>query len=217
MPTEILPNSHEVLRSLGEAHLRKVEPRFAPIIDGVGPCTLTTEPNLFRALVRAIVAQLISTAAARTISERLEVALKRKVTPAKFLALPDEQLRAAGISGSKAKSLRGLAELFQSTRGLSATLLAADDDTVRELLLPLHGVGTWTVDMFLIFALGRPDVWPVGDMGVRAGVKDIFRLKELPDAKKLTKLAAPWQPYRTFAAWYLWRSRGWSGQSAETA
>jgi DNA-3-methyladenine glycosylase II len=213
---EILPNSHEVLRTLGEAHLRKVEPRFAPIMDSVGPCSLSLEPNLFRALVRSIVAQLISSAAARTINERLEVALKRKITPARLLALSDETLRAAGISGGKTKALRGLAELFQGTRGLTSTLLAADDDRIREILLPLHGVGTWTVDMFLIFAMGRPDVWPVGDLGVRAAAKDLFRLREMPDAKRMNKLAAPWRPYRTFAAWYLWRTRGWVPQSKVT-
>jgi len=214
---DLLPDSHEVLRSLGEAHLRKVEPRFAPVIDALGPCTLSIEKNLFRALVRSVVAQLISTAAARTINERLEVALKRKITPARLLALTDEELRAVGVSGSKAKTLRGIAELFQGTRGLTAKLLAADDDTIRSILLPLHGVGLWTVDMFSIFALGRPDVWPVGDMGVRAGVKELFRMKELPDAKKMTKLAEPWRPYRTFAAWYFWRSRGWVPQSTVTA
>ena len=211
------PHSFDVLRTLGEAHLRKVEPRLAPIMDAVGPCSLAVEPNLFRALVSAVVSQLISTAAARTINERLEVALKRKITPAQLLALSDDELRGAGISGSKAKSLRGLAELFQSTRGLNAKLLGASDDAIREILLPLHGVGPWTIDMFLIFAMGRPDVWPLGDLGVRAAVKDLFRMKELPDAKRMTAIALPWQPFRTFAAWYLWRNRGWVPQSAESA
>lgn len=211
------PHSFDVLRTLGEAHLRKVEPRLAPIMDAVGPCSLAVEPNLFRALVSAVVSQLISTAAARTINERLEVALKRKITPAQLLALSDDELRGAGISGSKAKSLRGLAELFQSTRGLNAKLLGASDDAIREILLPLYGVGPWTIDMFLIFAMGRPDVWPLGDLGVRAAVKDLFRMKELPDAKRMTAIALPWQPFRTFAAWYLWRNRGWVPQSAESA
>ncbi len=211
------PHSFDVLRTLGEAHLRKVEPRLAPIMDAVGPCSLAVEPNLFRALVSAVVSQLISTAAARTINERLEVALKRKITPAQLLALSDDELRGAGISGSKAKSLRGLAELFQGTRGLNAKLLGASDDAIREILLPLHGVGPWTIDMFLIFAMGRPDVWPLGDLGVRAAVKDLFRMKELPDAKRMTAIALPWQPFRTFAAWYLWRNRGWVPQSAESA
>jgi DNA-3-methyladenine glycosylase II len=216
MPALELPDRHDVHRTLAEAHLRKAEPRFAPIIDAVGPCTLVCETNLFRSLARAIVSQLISTAAARTINERLEVALKRKVLPSRLLALSDEELRGCGISGGKSKSLRALADLFQRTRGLNAKLLAADDDTIRELLLPLHGIGPWTIDMFLIFAMGRPDVWPVGDLGVRAGMKDVFKLKELPDAKAMAKLAEPWRPYRTYAAWYLWRSRGWEGQPEAT-
>lgn len=213
---DVLPAPFEELRTLGPAHLRTVEPRFAPLIDSVGPCTLEVEKNTFRSLTRAVVAQLISTAAARTISGRLEEKLKGRVTPARLLALPETELRAAGLSGSKVKTLRGLAEAFQSSRSFGTTLRAASDERVREILLPLHGVGHWTVDMALIFAFGRPDVWPVGDMGVRAAVKTMFGMKDLPGAEELTALAAPWRPYRSFAAWYLWRSRGWVPQSEAT-
>jgi DNA-3-methyladenine glycosylase II len=206
MPTAPIVPVHV---ALGEAHLRKVEPRFAPLIDHFGPCALTLEPDLFQVLIRSVISQLISTAAAKSISNKLMTTLKGKLTPTRLLALTDDELQASGISRSKRKTLRGIAELFQKTRGLNRKLSEAEDDVVREILLPLHGVGPWTVDMLLIFAMGRPDVWPVGDLGVRAGAKEIFGLKELPDAKAMHKLAEPWQPYRTFAAWYLWRSRGW--------
>ena len=195
------------LATAAEVHLVAVEPRFGPLIDAHGPCSLTPEPDLFRGLVRAVIAQLISTAAARSITAKFEASLKCKLTPTRVLARTDEQMQACGLSGAKRKTIRGIAELFASTRGLNATLTKADDAFVRSTLLPLHGIGPWTVDMLLIFCLGRPDVWPVGDLGVRLAIQDLYRMRKLPDAKKLTKLAKPWQPYRTFAAWYLWRSR----------
>ncbi len=196
---------HDSVR-VAELHLISVEPRFGPLIDAHGPCTLKPEPDLFRGLVRAVIAQLISTAAARSITAKFEASLEKKLTPARLLARTDEQMQACGLSGPKRKTLRGIAELFASTRGLNATLTNADDNFIRATLLPLHGIGPWTVDMLLIFCLGRPDVWPVGDLGVRLAVQGLYRMRKLPDAKKLTRLAKPWAPYRTFAAWYLWRS-----------
>lgn len=192
---------------VAERHLVAVEPRFGPLIESHGPCTLTPEPDLFRGLVRAVIAQLISTAAARSIFAKFEAGVNKKLTPARVLALTDEQMQACGLSGGKRKAIRAVAELFASTRGLNATLTDADDAFVRATLLPLHGIGPWTVEMLLIFCLGRPDVWPVGDLGVRLAVKDVFKMRTLPDAKKLTKLAKPWQPHRTVAAWHLWWSR----------
>jgi DNA-3-methyladenine glycosylase II len=194
-----------------QTHLSAACPRLAPVIARVGPCTLEPTTDVFAALVRSVIAQLISTAAAKSISGRLFAVLKNRVTPTRLLALTDEQFKACGISGGKMASMRGIAQAFADTRGLNRKLLLADDAGVRAVLLPLKGVGPWTVDMLLMFSLGRPDVLPVGDLGVRAAVKDLFRLRDLPDAKKLTKLAEPWRPYRTVASWYLWRSRGWTG------
>jgi len=196
------------LARAAELHLAAVEPRFGPIIARHGPCALVPEPDLFRGSVRAVIAQLISTAAARSITAKFEASIPGKLTPARVIALSEEQMRASGLSGAKRKTVRGIAELFASTKGLNAKLTNADDAFVRETLLPLHGIGPWTVDMLLIFCLGRPDVWPVGDLGVRLAVQDVFKMRKLPDAKRLHKLGKPWAPYRTFAAWYLWRSRG---------
>ena len=203
----LAPPAFPELARAAELHLAAIEPRFAPLIAQYGPCRLTPEADLFRGAVRAVIAQLISTAAARSITAKFETGLKGKVTPARVLALTDEQMRLSGLSGGKRKTVRGLAELFASTQGLNAKLIAADDDFVRATLLPLHGIGPWTVDMLLIFGLGRPDVWPVGDLGVRLAVQHLFKMRKLPDARRLEKLAKPWRPYRTFAAWYLWRSR----------
>ena len=197
-----------------EAHLSAACPRLAPVIDRVGPCTLTPTTDVFAATVRAVVAQLISTAAAQTISGRVLAAVGGKLTPARLLAVPEAKLRACGLSGAKFRSLRAVAELFAGTRGMNRKLLAATDEEVRDTLLPLPGIGPWTLDMLLMFSLGRPDVLPVGDYGIRAGAQELFRLKSLPDPAKLTKVTAVWRPFRTVACWYLWRSRGWSGKQA---
>lgn len=194
-----------------EAHLAARVPQLAPVVAAVGPCTLQANPDLFRVLVRSMIAQLISTAAARTITTRLETKLNGKVTPARLLALSDDDLKACGISGSKATSIRGLADHFRANRRFAAAVAAADDLTARELLLPLRGVGPWTVDMVLMFGVGRLDVLPVGDLGLRAGVRDLYRMDHLPSPTELTEIAAPWRPYRTVGTWYIWRSRGWPG------
>lgn len=193
-----------------EAHLAGVSPAFAGLIAKVGPCTLVPETDVFRVVVRAIVAQLISTAAAKTISARLDAAVNGKLTPAAVLKLADADFQSCGISGGKRRAIRGLAERFQVSRTFRRRVLAADDAGVRELLLPIPGIGPWTVDMVLVFGLGRPDVLPVGDLGLRSGVRDLFGLPALPTAAELTALAEPWRPYRTIATWYVWRAKGWT-------
>ena len=211
--SEPIPDPANSPLRLAEMHLAGVSPLFAEMIARVGPCTLTPEPDVFRVIVRAIVAQLISTAAAPTISGRLEEAVKGKLTPASVLKLTDEQFQACGISGAKRRAIRVLAEQFQSDRRFRRRLAEADDETVRGLLLPLSGIGPWTVDMVLIFGMGRPDVLAIGDMGLRAGVRDLFGLPELPTPRELQTLTEPWRPYRSIATWYIWRSRGWVPQS----
>jgi DNA-3-methyladenine glycosylase II len=201
-----------VLRK-AERHLCNRCPTLAPVVAGVGPCSLAPDPDVFAALVRAVIAQLISTAAARSITSRLEAAVKGRLTPGRLLKLTDDELRACGIARGKAKAIRGMAEAFAGGR-LAKKLAAADDAAARTLLLPLHGIGPWTVDMIGMFACPwRPDILPVGDLGVRAGVRDLFKLAELPTAAQLTQIAEPWRPYRTVACWYLWKSRGWVPRS----
>jgi DNA-3-methyladenine glycosylase II len=197
-----------------EAHLSAC-PRLGPVITRVGPCTLEQSLDVFPAVVRAVVAQLISTAAAKTITGRVTAAVKNKITPANVLAVTEDQWKACGVSGGKRRAIRAVAELFAGTRGMNRKLLAATDEQVRDILLPLPGIGPWTLDMLMMFSLGRPDVLPVGDLGIRAGVKELFNLKALPDAAKLTKLTKAWQPYRTVACWYVWRTRGWVPQSGD--
>jgi DNA-3-methyladenine glycosylase II len=193
---------------VAKAHrkLRKCE-LLGPVVKLHGPCTLVPTGDVFPALVRAIVAQLLSTAAARTIYKRLLVALEQKLTPTRLLALDVTTLRACGLSGAKCNSMRDIATLFKNTRGLSKQLLEADEQFVRDTLLPIKGIGPWTVDMVMMFALGKADVLPVGDLGIRASARDVFKLAELPTPKQLQEMAQRWEPYRTVACWYLWRMR----------
>jgi DNA-3-methyladenine glycosylase II len=196
-----------------EAHLLAAGGPLAGVVRQVGRCTLSPDPDVFAALVRAVIAQLISTAAARSITTRLEDALAGKITPRRLLGLTDDELRACGIARGKAKALRGLAEAFRPP-AFATRLAAADDATARAMLLPLHGVGPWTVDMVAMFAVPwRPDVLPVGDLGIRAGVRDLYQLPDLPTAAELTAVAEPWRPFRTVASWYIWKSRGWVPRS----
>ncbi|MCA9674088.1 MAG: DNA-3-methyladenine glycosylase 2 family protein, partial [Myxococcales bacterium] len=118
---------------------------------------------------------------------------------------PVARLRTAGVSGAKAAALHDLAAHFDDGRLRPRRLLAAGDDDVRAALLPVRGIGPWSIDMFLIFALGRPDILPVGDLGVRRGMQRHFRLRGLPDEARMTRLAAPWRPFRSVGAWYMWR------------
>src|SRR5262249_38716251 len=152
--------------------------------------------------------QQLSGAAARTIWGRVLALYPRGElpAPAKVLATPDADLRAAGLSGAKTASIKDLARHVVEEKVVPARLPAATDDEVAAMLLPVRGIGPWSVDMFLMFALARPDVLPVGDLGIRKAMQRHFRLRKLPAPDKMIKLAEPWRPYRTAACWYMWRS-----------
>jgi DNA-3-methyladenine glycosylase II len=160
----------------------------------------------FAELARAICYQQLAGAAARTIHGRFEAALDGDPTPESVLALPVETLRAAGLSGNKAASIRDLAEkVLAGDVVLDRVTKLSDDDIVRELTL-VRGIGRWTAEMFLMFQLGRLDVWPVDDLGVRKGYGVIHGFAEMPTAKQLEPLGDPLRPYRSLAAWYCWRA-----------
>jgi DNA-3-methyladenine glycosylase II len=175
---------------------------------------LRYEPNRFVSLARSIISQQISTKAALAIRTRLEQTCNGgAITPAGLLALSDEALRAAGLSASKMKSLRDLANRVYTGCVLLDAIHELADEEVIEALLPIRGIGRWTAQMFLIFSLGRLDILPVDDLGLRAGVQSQYGLDELPDKDQLIELAEPWRPYRSIATWYFWRSRGFVPQS----
>ena len=195
-------------------HLMRRDPRLKPLIRRVGPCTLETHPDAFRVLASSIVSQQISGKAAESISSRVHKLCGRGgVRPKRVAELPDDQLRAAGLSGSKLLSLRSLSQFFLDQPAIVRRLKNMSDEEAIEALLPIRGVGVWTVQMFLIFCLGRPDVLPTADFGFRAGVRDFFGYSDLPKADVLEELAEPWRPYRSVATWYLWRTRGAGSRS----
>jgi DNA-3-methyladenine glycosylase II len=187
--------------------LARRDPVLRRLIRATGACTLYCDADHFGVLARSIISQQISTKAAKAISGRLLQALK-KLTPRRLLEAEDAVLRAAGLSANKTRALRDLAEKCLSRAVPLRRLLHLPDEEVIEKLLPVHGIGRWTAEMFLIFSLGRLDVLPVGDFGLRAGVQRHYGLAEMPGKDELTRLAKPWQPYRSIGTWYIWRSFG---------
>jgi DNA-3-methyladenine glycosylase II len=161
----------------------------------------------YGALVRSIVGQQLSTKAARSIYERLTALFDgRTPTPPELLAADPEDVRSVGLSRPKVAYLRSLAEHVESGELELARLSELPDEEVTEQLTAVKGLGQWTADMFLIFHLGRPDVLPVGDLGVRRAVERAYGLPDLPDAAQLTQIGEPWRPHRSLASLYLWRS-----------
>jgi DNA-3-methyladenine glycosylase II len=195
-------------------HLGRRDPILKDLMRRVGPCTLTIDADHFSILTRSIISQQISTKAARSIHARLLQALpKGKLKPINLLGLSDERMRAAGLSANKVRSLRDLAEKVHTKVVPLTRLHRMDDEDVIEHLVTVRGIGRWTAEMFLIFSLGRLDVLPVDDLGLRAGVRDVYALPELPDKASLIERGEDWRPYRSIATWYFWRSRGAVPQS----
>ena len=187
------------------AHLRRADPVLAAIIERVGPPRIEYREPLFETLVRSIVFQQLHGKAASTIYGRLEAAAKT-ITPEAILKLRPARLRAAGLSTQKLSYVRDLARKTREGAVDFAGLPSLDDAGVIEHLTQVKGVGVWTVHMFLIFALRRADVLPVGDYGIRAAMQKAYGLAELPKPAEMERIAAPWRPQASLASWYLWRS-----------
>jgi DNA-3-methyladenine glycosylase II len=196
-------------------HLRRADPVMAEIIDRVGPCELGSRTDRggpardhYGALLRAIVGQQLSVFAARSIYGRLTERFGgRTPSPAELLADdPDELRAAAGLSRAKVLFLRDLAERLETGALALDDLEQLSDEQVSARLQQVNGIGQWTADMFLIFHLGRPDVLPVGDLGLRRAALLAYGLRKLPRPDRLVKLARPWRPWRSVASWYLWAS-----------
>ena len=181
------------------------DPAFRPWVEAVGPLRMrrVKEPP-FDYLVRSIVFQQLAGAAARTIHGRFVDALRGKVTPRAITAASDERLRGAGLSKGKLAAVRDLAAKASSLR-LEELDWVEDDEVVRRLTT-VRGIGPWTAQMYLMFALRRPDVWPTGDLGVRAGYARIHGLAETPGEKEMPPLGEAYRPWRSAAAWYCWRA-----------
>lgn len=187
------------------AHLSAADERLAAVIARVGPCDLRPGGHSFSALADAIVAQQISIQAAAAIWGRLEALLGGAVTPAALLARSEEELRGVGLSGQKLRYLRDLAG--RAAAGELDGLEQLDDEAVIARLTAVKGVGRWTAEIHLLFALGRPDVLPADDLGLRYAVQQLCGLPEPPPAKEVRRIGERWRPYRSVASWYLWRGR----------
>jgi methylated-DNA-[protein]-cysteine S-methyltransferase len=191
------------------AHLRAADPTLARVIDEIGAFCMQIRPapTVFAVLLRAIVNQQLNGKAAAVILGRVSALFPRGVpTAARLLRTSDEKLRGAGLSGSKVLSLRDLAQKAED--GVIPTLGEIKnmaDEVIIERLSEVRGIGRWSAEMLLMFRLGRPDVLPVDDFGVRKGFAIAFNKGELPLPKELAAYGARWQPYRTVASWYLWR------------
>ncbi|HVT40702.1 MAG TPA: DNA-3-methyladenine glycosylase [Gemmatimonadaceae bacterium] len=190
-------------------HLRKVDPSLAAIIDRVGPYRLTprTEGTHFDYVVRCIVGQQLSGKAASTIYQRLrDLYGGGPPTPKQLLRTPDAKLRAVGLSGRKVEYVKELAARTEAGSIAILGIHEMSDDEVMETLVSVRGIGRWTAQMVLMFRLGRPDILPELDLGVQKAVQRLHRMRKLPTPQKLQKIGKKWAPYRTIAAWYLWRS-----------
>ena len=190
-------------------HLRRVDPLLARVIERVGPCRFEVRAagTHFDALVRSIIYQQLSGGAASTIHARVQGLYGgRTPTPAELLATPTETLRSVGLSRQKIAYLRDLAAKTQSGEIPIETLHELADHEVIEALTEIKGVGRWTAQMFLMFRLGRPNVLPELDLGVRKAIMRTYRKRAMPTAKQIARLGAKWEPYCSIASWYLWRS-----------
>lgn len=187
------------------AHIRSVDPRWRPIIERFGPCELGPSRDRLATLARAIVAQQISSKAARSISKKLFDLTGSPVKPEALIGIGEAGLRGVGLSGVKARYVLNLAEGVRSGEVPLSRFGRMKDEQVVAALTTVKGIGVWTAEMFLIFALNRPDVFPVGDLGIRVGLQRFHGLAEPPKPGECGPLAEAWRPHRTLAMWYLWR------------
>jgi DNA-3-methyladenine glycosylase II len=186
-------------------HLRRVDPHLRAIIDRIGPCRLEPHPDRFGALVRSIIGQQISSKAAASINQRLVAIGGDPHQPSRLLELGEANLRTVGLSGAKARYVLNLAEAVDFGQVPLDAFDSWDDAAITKSLTSIKGIGIWTAEMFLIFALNRPDILPVGDLGVRVGLRDRHGLAQLPAPRECHALAELWRPYRTIASWYIWK------------
>lgn len=191
---------------------------MATLVERAGPMKLRKPLDThFAALVRSIVYQQLAGRAAAAIHGRLVAALDGDVLPESLLALTDEQMRAAGLSGNKTASLRDLAtKVLAGEVILDPRLARLSDDEVLARLTSVRGIGEWTAHMFLLFQLSRMDVWPTGDLGVRRGYSLAWGIP-MPTPRQLDSLGEPFRPYRSVAAWYCWRAVELYAGAAESA
>jgi DNA-3-methyladenine glycosylase II len=188
-------------------HLRRADPVMRSLIRSIGPCTLAPNGSRFQVLVRIILSQQLSGKAAHTIRSRLEALVAPSpIAPETLCQLEMAQLRKAGISGYKARFIQELAKaVLEGSLNLEA-LDGYSDEQVIEALTKLRGVGVWSAKNFLIFALGRPNVFPENDAGLRGAIRMLYFSGRVPTEGEIRAIVSAWTPYATVACWYCWRS-----------
>lgn len=197
-----LPYDAEAARK----HLLRADATMRVIVRQVGPLGLELRAHPYQSLMRALLYQQLAGAAASAIERRfLALYGDRAPEPHELLATSPERLRKAGISRQKASYLHSLAEHAQNGHLPLRALQRLSEEDAIEAVTKIHGVGRWTADMLLMFCLGRPDVLPVGDLGIQRSIMEAYGFDGMPDAETMESVAEAWRPYRSAASWYLWR------------
>jgi DNA-3-methyladenine glycosylase II len=231
-PPAPIPPALPALSAPGELaaalrHLSAVDPLLSAVIASTDAPAFTSTPSIpaFHSLARSILYQQLATSAAAAIYARFLALLPctpavgpdPAVSPARVLSLAAADLRAIGVSGRKAAYLHDLAARFAAGDLSESSVAAMDEDALLAQLTKVKGIGEWTVHMFMIFSLHRPDVLPSGDLGVRKGVQELYKLKALPKPEEMAGLCDRWRPYRSVGAWYMWRLLESKGAAAKKA
>lgn len=184
----------------------KKDPDLAKIISQVGRYEIRIMKNPYKSLVEAIITQQLSGKAADSISKRFRELFVRFPKPKDVLEMPDSKLRKTGLSAMKISYIKDLSNRIEKREIKISSLHKMTDDEIVLHLTQVKGIGRWTAEMFLIFSLGRPDVLPVGDLGLKKGIQRLYSMSDLPKENEIERLAEKWRPYRTVATWYLWKS-----------
>jgi len=198
------PASYEFRKAL--EHLNLSDPVLAAVIAKVGPCGMEFGPPEFHSLAEAIVYQQLNGKAAVTIFKRFAALAGDPLTPEGILKLTDQQMRSAGLSKQKTSYLQDMSERARRGDLDFSRLHEFTDEEVIAHLTQVKGVGVWTAHMFLMFTLKRPNVLPTGDFGIRMAMKKLYRKRKMPTPEQMAKIAKAWEPHRSVACWYLWRS-----------
>lgn len=187
-------------------HLRK-DRKLAKVIDRIGEFNLSLTKNPYESLVEAIITQQLSAKAADSISTKFRAIYGKFPKPSDVMETSDAKLRKAGLSYMKVSYIKNLSKKVESKEIRLSYMKNLSDEEIIVQLTQVKGIGRWTAEMFLIFSLGRLDVLPVGDLGLRKGIKNLYSLEELPEKEQIERIAEKWRPYRSMATWYLWRSQ----------
>jgi DNA-3-methyladenine glycosylase II len=196
----------EVLQG-GVKHLKMVDPILGNVIDQVGPLLVQLPNNYFLALVESIVSQQLSVKAADTIFARLQgLTTDSELTAELVLAMDPQIMRNAGLSWSKVRYVKNIAEYTLTSDKVFENFPQMSDEEIIAELIKIKGVGRWTAEMFLLFTMGRPDIFSHGDLGLRRAIERLYGFKKEPTSKQIDKIANIWKPYRSIASRYLWKS-----------